>query len=632
LNALSATAIDRAMSGIAGIFALDTPKPVSEQRLAAMIGAIGHRGPEGSALWSAPGVGLAHCRLTTSDPLAPGQPLCSADGRLVVVIDGEINNFRQLRRQLEIDGQVFTGTGDAEVVLAAYDRWGAACVEHFAGGFALALYDARERRLLVVRDPVGCKPLHYALLPDGTLIFASELRGLMAHPAMRMEVQPTAIADYFALGFVPDDNCFVRGVRKLAAGHALLLEHGGSATEPLLYSDPGAVSRRRGTAGALADELLALLGEVVRPAASADAPLAAIMTGDVESSAIVALLAQESRQPVRTCALPPAGNGGTDARFIEAVARQFATDHRAATAAPAALAIGDLAGMFDEPFADPATPASLQVAALARERVTVALVGEGGDEVFGGSDRYGALVAGERLRRLAPISVRQPLFATLARISPESRRGVGIAAIGLSTEQAFAADVCVTTPAERARLFSPGFRHLLNGYRPEERYVRAMATAPAGDVLGRAQYADLKIAVPGRLLTRLDRVGMALGLEMRAPLLDHRIVSFAASLPPALRLRGGEGKRLLRRAIAGHLPPAILAPRAGGASPAAARTCGPPHLPALAETAWFDMRAVAALLGGERGVAPANPRVVDQLLLLDRTLAAAGIGPVSLAG
>ncbi len=615
------------MSGIAGIFALDTPKPVSEPRLAAMVGALAHRGPEGSAVWSAPGVGLAHCRLTTLDPLALAQPLASDDGRTQLVLDGEISNFRELRRQFEGEGRTFRGVGDAEVVIAAYERWGAACVEHFAGGFAFALYDGRTRRLLVARDPVGCKPLHYAVLADRTLIFSSELKGLLAHPAMRAEVEPTAIADYLALGYVPDDNCFIRGVRKLPAGHALLLEHGGGAPRPLLYRDPAAVERRRGATAALAEELLFRLGEIVRPAAAADIPLAAITSGDIESAAIVALMAESSRQSVRTCALPPAGNGA-DARLIEAVVRQFATDHRAATPAPDALPLDELSDIFDEPFADAEAGASLQVAALARERVTVALVGEGGDEVFGGAGRYGALLAGEPVRKIAPLSVRQPFFSTLGRLLSTSRRGQGIAALGLGTDQAYAAQQMVTTPATRARLFSQGFARLIGDYRPEERFVRAMAAAPAQDALSRAQYADLKIAVPGRLLTRLDRVGMALGLEMRAPLLDHRLVSFAASLPPGLRLRGGEGKRLFRRAVSAHLPPALLTPRGRGAPPPALPTPnGAPRLPALAATGWFDMRGI------ENGVdMSGDARIAHLLVLLDRRLVGLGIGAVRLAG
>ena len=620
------------MSGIAGIFALDTPKPVSEQRLAAMIRALAHRGPEGRSLWTAPGVGLAHAQLTTDDPLAPAQPLASTDGRRVLVLDGEIRNSRDLRRQLEVNGHVFQGVGDAELVLAAYERWGPACLEQFAGGFALALYDGHARHLLIARDPAGAKPLHYAVLPDRTLIFASELRALMAHPAMRMQVEPTALADYFAFGFVPDDNCFVRGVRKLMAGHALLLEHGGGDPVPLLYRDAFAAPQRREAPAVLADELLALLGEVVRPAGAGDVPCAAIMAGDLESSTIVALLAESSRQPVRTCALPSVGNGGGDARRIEAVARQFATDHRAAAPAPEALPLADLAGMFDEPFYDPATAATLQVAALARERVTVALVGEGGDEVFGSADRYGPFIAAERIRRLAPLSFRQPLFATLGRLSAASRRGSAIAAMGLSSEEAFAASACQASSAERERLFAPGFRQLLDGYRPEDRYVRAMASAPAQTPLDRAQYADLRITVPGRILTRLDRVGMALGLELRAPLLDHRVLAFAAALPPALRLRGGEGKRLLRRAVSGHVPPLLLLPRARDDSAPVAGAAMAGRFPALAETGWFDMRAVAGIVESNGGRTASNPWTVHQLALLDRMLASIGIGAVRLAG
>ncbi|TFI58195.1 amidotransferase 1, exosortase A system-associated [Sphingomonas parva] len=624
------------MCGIAGIFHPAVPKPVDPARVRAMADTLAHRGPDGSGVWTAPGVGLGHRRLSIIDLEGGVQPMVSGDGRLALSYNGEVYNFREVRAELEAKGHAFRTDSDTEVVLAAWSQWGPDCLSRLNGMFAFALYDGGRDCLFLARDRLGVKPLHIATLPDGALVFASELKGLLAHPLLRREVSPQAVEDYFTLGYVPDDACFVEGVRKLPAGHFLLVQRGRPVPAPTRWWDVDFSGEARGSAAALEEELVERLRAAVRSRMVADVPLGAFLSGGVDSSAVVAFMAEASRAAVETCSIGFTEADHDETAYAAQVAERFATSHRSRTVAADDFGlIETLSAAFDEPFADASALATYRVSELARERVTVALSGDGADEAFAGYRRYRLFSAEERVRGLLPQGARS-LIGRLGDAYPKLdwapqmfRAKTTLQALGQSSEEAYAMAVGVTPPLARSRIYTPELRRALQGHRGEQRYVEAMRGAPARDALGRAQYADLKIWLPGDILTKVDRTSMAVSLEAREPLLDHRLVEFAARLPSRLRLRGGTGKYLMKRALGRYLPDEILHRRKMGfVTPIAAWFRGPlaetaegiARSPALTELGWFDEAAIARVAADHRAGRADHGRLLWQLLMLDRAL------------
>lgn len=622
------------MCGIAGIFHPAVPKPVEPARVRAMADALAHRGPDGSGVWTAPGIGLGHRRLSVIDLSdAAAQPMVSADGGLAVAYNGEIYNFREVRLELEAKGHAFRTGSDTEVILAAWAQWGPDCLSRFNGMFALALYDARADSLFLARDRLGVKPLFFAELGDGALIFASELKGLLAHPRLRRTPSAQAIEDYLAYGYVPDDGSILEGVRKLPAGHWLLLRRGLPPPAPVRWWDVDFSDPARKPAAAFEEEMEARLRAAVRSRMVADVPLGAFLSGGVDSSAVAAFMAEASREAVRTCSIGFDEADHDETEWAALVADRFAADHRTRTVAAADFGLIDtLAEAFDEPFADASALATYRVCELARERVKVALSGDGADEAFAGYRRYRLFAAEERARALLPGPLRRAagalgdLYPKLDRAPQWLRAKTTLQALGAESGEAYAAAVGVTPRALRRRIFTAP----LHGHRAEDRYVRAMREAPARDPLSRAQYADLRIWLPGDILTKIDRTSMAVSLEAREPLLDHRLVEFAARVPAGLRLRRGTGKWLMKKALEGRLPPEILHRRKMGfVTPVSAWFRGPlageaaavARSPALAELGWFDAGAIAAIAEDHRRGRADHGRTLWQLLMLERSLA-----------
>jgi asparagine synthase (glutamine-hydrolysing) len=625
------------MCGIAGIFHIETAKPVDPARVRLMIDAMRHRGPDGAGVWTAPGVGLGHLRLSIIDIGGGAQPMLTEDGSLAVVFNGEIYNFAEVRAELEAKGHVFRTHSDTEVILHGYRQWGEACVERFNGMFAFALFDARAQAIWLVRDRLGVKPLHYASLPDGSVIFASELKGLLAHPLLRRAPDLTAVEDYMAYGYVPDDACLVAGVKKLGAGETLRLVRGRPIPAPNRYWDVSFADRTTKKAEALEEELVALMRQAVRSRMVADVPLGAFLSGGVDSSSVVALMAEASNQAVKTCTIGFDVAALDETAYADRIARRFATDHRTRIVSPDDYALIDtLAHHFDEPFADASALPTYRVCELAREQVTVALSGDGADEAFAGYRRHRFQMQGERIRGLIPASVRQPLFGTLGRFYPKADwapRGLRAKSTFLelagSGEEAYAASVGVTPYALRQRLFSADMRGHIAGHRAEDRYVKAMRDAPARDPLDRAQYADLRIWLPGDILTKTDRMSMAVSLEAREPLLDHRLVEFAARLPVSQRIRGNSGKYLMKKSMEAFLPQDILYRQKMGfvtpisdwfRGPLAGEAAGVAGGSALARTEWFDTKRLAKVAADHKSGIADHGRLLWQLLMLDKSL------------
>ena len=622
------------MCGIAGIFHPLVPKPVDAARVRAMADALAHRGPDGAGVWTAPGVGLGHRRLSIIDLGGGAQPMASGD--LVISFNGEVYNFRQLRVELETLGHHFRTDSDTEVILAAWRQWGADCLDRLNGMFAFALYDGARDVLHLVRDRLGVKPLFTATLPDGALIFASELKGLLAHPLLRRAPSVHAVEDYLALGYVPDDASIVEGVRKLPAGAILSVRRGYAVPEPRIWWNVRFTGDARGTPDALGEELIERMREAVRLRMVADVPLGAFLSGGVDSSAVVALMAEQSRRAVETCSIGFSEAALDESRYADRVAARFATNHakRLVTADDFSL-IDTLVDAFDEPFADASALPTYRVCELAREKVTVALSGDGADEAFAGYRRHRFFAAEERVRARLPASAR-PWLAAAGRAYPKLdwapqflRAKSTLTGLGRTAGEAYVSAVGVTTEAARHRLYRPGFRAALGGHRAEDRYVAAMASAPASDGLSRAQYADLKIWLPGDILTKVDRTSMAVSLEAREPLLDDKLIEFAASLPTNMRLRGGTGKWLMKRSLGSRLPHDILYRRKMGfVTPITAWFRGPLATQAeaiargstLGATGWFDADEMTRVAREHRSGRADHGRLLWQLLMLDKSL------------
>jgi asparagine synthase (glutamine-hydrolysing) len=631
------------MCGIAGIYHLETPKPVDPARVERMCEAMVHRGPDGHGVWTAPGVGLGHRRLSVIDIAGSPQPMQSADGRAVLVFNGEIYNYRELRTELRGLGAGFRTDGDSEVILAAWQQWGPDCVTRLHGMFAFAIYDTQARTLFLARDRLGVKPLFYASLADGSLIFASELKGLTAHSSLRREADPLAVEDYLAWGYVPDTRSILKGVSKLAAGHTLLLAHGKPMPAPSRYWDVSFAERRRESAADLEAELLHLLREAVTSRMVADVPLGAFLSGGVDSSSVVALMAEASSAPVQTCSIGFDAAGLDETGYAARIAKRFATGHRSRIVSPDDFeAVELLAGMFDEPFADASALPTWRVCQLARESVTVALSGDGADEAMAGYRRQVFHHAEERLRALLPSAVRRPVFGALGAIWPKAdwaprflRAKTTFQSLAANGEAGYARALCATLPELRGRLYSPEFLKLRGDYRAEMPLEALMRQAPARSGLDRAQYADLKVWLPGDILTKVDRTSMAVSLEAREPLLDHRLVEFAAALPESMRVRRGQGKWLMKRTMRRYLPDDILyRPKQGFVTPIAewfrgplageARSIG--ESTTLARTGWFNRQWISAAAQAHVSGKSDHSRLLWQLLMLDRSLDRLGIG------
>ena len=627
------------MCGITGLYHLETPKPVDPARIERMCAAMAHRGPDGQGVWTAPGVGLGHLRLSIIDLAGSPQPMASSDGRAMLVFNGEIYNYRELREELRGFGAEFRTDGDSEVILAAWQKWGPACVARLHGMFAFAIYDLTERTLFLARDRLGVKPLFYAPLSDGSVAFASELKGLLANPLLRREIDPLAIEDYMTWGYVPDHRSILAGVHKLPAGHTLLLRHGKPLPQPVQYWDVSFAERRQGRASDLEAELLHLLRQAVTSRMTADVPLGAFLSGGVDSSAVVALMAEASNAPVKTCTIGFDVAALDETGYAQQVATKFATDHRARQVSPDDFEqVDTLAAMFDEPFADASALPTWRVCQLARESVTVALSGDGADEAFAGYRRHKFQHAEDRLRGIVPQALRGPVLGGLGAAYPKAdwaprslRAKTTLLSLAGTSEAGYARAVAILPPELRQGLYSPEFLKLRGDYRAEQPFEAVMRGAPARSGLDRAQYADLKFWLPGDILTKVDRTSMAVSLEAREPLLDHRLIEFAAALPEGLRTRRGEGKWLLKKAMQRYLPDEVLyRPKQGFVLPMAqwfrgplassARTIG--SSAALARTGWFDAKRLGAIAEDHISGRADHGRLLWQLVMLDKSLSA----------
>ncbi len=564
------------MCGISGIFDLRGRAEIDRGLLQRMNDVQAHRGPDGAGLHLEPGLGLGHRRLAIIDLAGGRQPMTNEDGSVVVVFNGEIYNFPALRRTLEVAGHRFQTQTDTEVIVHGWEEWGPRCVERFRGMFAFAVWDRGREQLFLARDRLGIKPLHYALAEDGRLLFGSELKVLLQYPRLARTLDPKAVEDYFAYGYVPAPRTILRGVHKLEAGHWLLLKRGRSLPEPHRYWDLSFRPGPRLPEDRLGDELTERLREAVEMRLVADVPLGAFLSGGVDSSAVVAFMTELMQEPVRTCSISFGDPRYNESRYAQQVSQRFATDHRVEQVDPEDFSLIDrLVAAYDEPYADSSAIPTYRVCELARRHVTVALSGDGGDENFAGYRRYRWHRYEESVRRRLPGPLRAGLFGLLGRVYPKLDWAPKILR-AKSTFQALARDslegylhsVSIFPTDLRRRLFSDGFRRELQGYGAIEVLRRHADRSPTDHPLSLVQYLDFKTYLPGDILTKVDRASMAHGLEVRVPLLDHAFADWVSGIDPGCKLRGREGKYLFKRALRSRLPEEILyRPKMGFAVP-----------------------------------------------------------------
>ncbi|MEA3642014.1 MAG: XrtA/PEP-CTERM system amidotransferase [Lamprobacter sp.] len=615
------------MCGITGIFDLRERRPINRALLEAMNQTQFHRGPDEGGVHCEPGVGLAHRRLSIIDLSSGQQPLFNEDETVVVTYNGEIYNFPELTQELQQAGHQFRTHCDTEVIVHAWEEWGEACVERFRGMFAFGLWDRNRQTLFLARDRLGIKPLYYSLLPDGHLLFASELKALMAHPDLPRDMDPQAIEDYFAYGYVPEPRSIFRSVQKLPPAHRLSLRHGQrDLPAPRAYWDVPFNSLPPLDEAAAAEELVARLREAVKIRQIAEVPLGAFLSGGVDSSAVVAMMAGLSPDPVQTCSISFADPAYDESRYAQLVAQRYQTDHYQEQVDSDDFALLDRLGtLYDEPFADSSALPTYRVCELARRKVVVALSGDGGDENLAGYRRYRHHLAEERLRGPLPLGMRRPLFGALASLYPKAdwaprvfRAKATFQALARDAVEGYFQGVSILRDELRAKLFSPAFRRELQGYNAVDLLREHAARAPTADPLSLVQYLDLKTYLPGDILTKVDRASMAHALEVRVPILDHPLVEWISGLPPDLKLRGGEGKYLFKKAMEPYLPNDILYRRKKGFSvPVAEWFRGPLRErlrikvlgPRMADSRLFDMdllhRLVTQHQEGQRDHSPA---------------------------
>lgn len=625
------------MCGIAGIFDTRSCRPVDESLLAQMNEVQFHRGPDEGGTYVEPGIGLAHRRLSIIDLSSGHQPLFNEDGAVVVVYNGEIYNFTELTKELLAAGHQFRTRCDTEVIVHAWEEWGEECVQRFRGMFAFAVWDGNRQTLFLARDRLGIKPLYYALLPDGNLIFGSELKVLLRHRGLPRETNPFAVEDYFAYGYVPEPKTILQHAYKLPPGSTITWQRGQSQVKPRQYWEVPFDSIGNVSEHEAVEELVNRFREAVKIRLVSDVPLGAFLSGGVDSSAVVAMMANLSQDPVNTCSISFGDPKFNEASYAAKVAEHYRTNHHVEQVDPNDFDLIDrLAKLYDEPFADSSAMPTYRVCELARKSVTVALSGDGGDENFAGYGRYRWHIDEERIRNVLPEGIRRPLFGMLGRIYPRAtwapkvfRAKTTLEALARDSVESYFHSVCVMGEPIRLRLYSDTFRRELQNYRAINVLREHARNAPIDHPLSRIQYLDLKTYLAGDILTKVDRASMAHSLEVRVPILDHKFVEWISGLPPTMKLRKREGKYIFKKALEPYLPRDILYRRKMGfAVPLAKWFRGPLRSrvreaicgSVLSDSGYFDVRVLCRLFDEHQSGVYDHSAAIWSLLMFESYL------------
>lgn len=530
---------------------------------------LAHRGPDDDGFYVADRIGLGHRRLSIIDVAGGRQPIFNEDGSVAIVFNGEIYNYRKLAKLVESRGHRLRTRSDTETIVHLYEEFGDACVERLRGMFAFAIWDARQQRLLLARDRLGKKPLYFADLGD-MLIFGSEMKALLEHPQISRDVDPQAVADYFSYQFIPAPKTIFRQARKLQAGHTLAVTPNGVSQQQ--YWDIDFSQTEDHSESVWCELLLQEFQEAVDGRLISEVPLGAFLSSGVDSSAVVAMMSRISNHSVVTASVGFSEETYSEVKDARRFAQSLHADHHERIVLPDAMGIIEkLAWHFDEPFADASAIPTFYVSQAAREFVTVALSGDGGDENFAGYRRYAFDALENRVRSAAPAALRRPFFGVLAAVYPKAdwlpralRAKATLRNLSLDPALGYFNSVYGAMANEREALLSGDLQGQLAGYHPFDLFAGHYHRANTDDPIARAQYVDIKMYLADDILVKVDRASMAVSLEVRCPLLDHKLMELAARIPSNLKLHGREGKHIFKQAMKSLLPPEVLTRRKQG--------------------------------------------------------------------
>ncbi|MEO0438344.1 MAG: asparagine synthase (glutamine-hydrolyzing) [Pseudomonadota bacterium] len=530
--------------------------------LMAMGESMTHRGPDAHGSFADQFVGLHHRRLAIIDlNEASNQPMEYGAGRYQIVFNGEIYNFLELRDELKAEGFKFQTQSDTEVILALYQRDQAKCLDSLNGMFAFAIWDSQKQELFIARDRLGKKPLYYSH-KNGDLAFASEIKALMRCDWFSRELRTDAVYDFFAYQYVPDPKTIFRDTHKLSPGHYAIVNRSGVSIQR--YWDPSFAEDPLASPEDL-EHLSALIDQSTRRRMIADVPLGAFLSGGIDSSGIVALMAADSTKPITTCSIGFDQKEFNETEFASLVASSLNTDHHEFTVTDkVADSLHEIVRFFDEPFADPSLIPTYFVSKLARRKVTVALAGDGGDEVFAGYEKYSIDQLENRWRKRVPKVIRERFFPSMAQLCRKiplrlfGRAATLLRALAHSPAEAFYYSNAQIDDDEWESLALTQTKNRLQGYHPKQITVDAYNGCDGPNHLAKILYTDLKTYLPGDILVKVDRMSMAHSLEVRAPLLDYKLVEYAARLPSSMKIQYGEKKWALKQVFSPKLPTEIL--------------------------------------------------------------------------
>jgi asparagine synthase (glutamine-hydrolysing) len=553
--------------GIAGIFEYDARAIVPDDVVARMCQVIRHRGPDDQGVYCSGPVGLGARRLSIIDLATGNQPISNEDQTVWVAFNGEIYNFLELRPSLEAKGHRFSSNGDTEVIVHLYEEYGLDFVQHLRGMFAIALWDARTKRLVLVRDRLGIKPLYYWPQPD-RLLFGSELKCLLAAPGNRPSVDLEALNSYLSLGYCPDPDSIFAGIHKLPPGHLLIVQPG--STEVRQYWElPWPSQSAPPSEEEACERLRELMLEAVRLRLISDVPLGAMLSGGLDSSIVVALMSRLMDRPVKTFSIGFKEKDFSELSYARQVAQHLGTDHHELVVEPKAVELVEhLMGFFDEPFGDPSAVPTFLVSQLARESVTVALSGDGGDELFAGYDRYREARRQQAFDFL-PQGLRKSVLLPLSESLPYRMYGKNyLRRIAMKDGFERYMDAAMVPLPVKHQLLSREFQSQVSSLDASAALRQAIPNGHGHSLLDRIVYLDTKSELVGDILTKVDRMSMGNSLEVRVPILDHKVVEYVARLPMEYKLRGQTTKYLFKKAFGDLLPPGILTrPKMGFALP-----------------------------------------------------------------
>jgi asparagine synthase (glutamine-hydrolysing) len=550
------------MCGIAGFFEPEERLAPAEQRrvLAQMCNVIEHRGPDHEGFFVEDGVALGMRRLSIIDLFTGHQPIANEDGSIWIVFNGEIYNYRELRDDLIRRGHTFKTNTDTETIVHLYEEEGEACVSRLRGMFAFAIYDRRKRKLFMARDRVGVKPLHYALAGN-RLVFGSEIKSLLQHPEVPRAVNHEAISDFLSFSYVPDPQTAFRGIRKLPPGHTLTFKDGFLVTRcywdfnyPEQEPDQKVESEEY-----YIERLRELIAESVRMRLMSDVPLGAFLSGGIDSSTVVAMMARAMDRPVKTFSIGFTESSHDELHYARIAARHFNTEHHEFIVTPdVCRVVEEIVWHHDEPFADMSSVPTYIVSKMAREHVTVVLSGDGGDELFAGYERY--LVDRQRQKfERVPGFFRRNLMLRASRWLPRHVYGKNyLRNVSLEPGARYIDSISCFDEDKKQQLLSNDFQRALSRHSATDKFTRLFAAPGSSERLDHLLYLDSKTYLPGDIMTKVDRMSMAHSIEAREPLLDHKLIEFAQQIPALFKLHGSQTKSILKKAMRGIIPDEII--------------------------------------------------------------------------